>query len=126
PVAWRTRISLSLWTSSSWFVRLRMRSTSLGGSDAVEQSRRRLIGASFAAGKFGFGGHLAHPTCTNSAGDFVGPEFCSSRERHHFFPAGTFCFNSSNQFSTTLICAAACTCSFALTIRKRWPSGDTS
>ena len=59
--------------------------------------------------------------------DFVGAELCASGERHHFFPVGTFCFNSSNQFSTTLICVgAACACSLGLSIRKRWPSGDTS
>jgi hypothetical protein len=45
----------------------------------------------------------------------------------HFFPVGTFCLNSSNQFSTTLICVgAACACSLGLSIRNRWPSGDTS
>ncbi len=37
----------------------------------------------------------------------------------HFVPAG--------QFSTTLICVgAACACAAGLSIRKRWPSGDTS
>jgi hypothetical protein len=40
------------------------------------------------------------------------------------FPDGTRRFNSSNQFSTTSIGAE--TCSPSLTIRKRWPSRDTS
>ncbi len=45
----------------------------------------------------------------------------------HFVPVGTRRFNSSNQFSTTLICVgAACAESLGLSIRKRWPSGDTS
>lgn len=49
--------------------------------------------------------------------DFVGAEFGASRERHHFFPVGTFCFSSSNQFSTTLICVgAACSSSLTITI----------
>jgi hypothetical protein len=43
------------------------------------------------------------------------------------FPGGTFCFNSSNQFSTILFCVgAACACSLDLIIRKRWPSDETS
>jgi hypothetical protein len=51
----------------------------------------------------------------------------ASRYRHYFLPTGTFCFNSSNQFSTTLICVgAASDCSTGLSIRKRWPSGETS
>jgi len=36
----------------------------------------------------------------------VRPETCASAEGHYFLPEGTFCFNSSNQFSTTLICVA--------------------
>jgi hypothetical protein len=44
----------------------------------------------------------------------------------HFFPVGTFCFNSSNQFSTTLICVGACACSLALSRRKRRPSEEAS
>ena len=48
-------------------------------------------------------------------------------ELRHFAPVGTRRFNSSNQFSTTLICVgAASACSLGLSIRKRWPSGDTS
>src|SRR5262249_10251839 len=44
--------------------------------------------------------------------------------RDHF--TGTRCFSSSNQFSTTLICVGAnSSCSLALIIRKRCPSGDT-
>ena len=71
--------------------------------------------------------HLSHAARANLRDDFVGAEICASSERHHFFPVGTFCFNSSNQFSTTLICVgAACACSLGLSIRKRWPSGDTS
>jgi hypothetical protein len=38
------------------------------------------------------------------------------------FPDDTRRFNSSNQFSTTLICGLL---SFVI-IKKRWPSGDTS
>ena len=45
----------------------------------------------------------------------------------HFVPVGTRRFNSSNQFSTTLICVGAdCACSPRLSIRNRWPSVDTS
>jgi len=45
----------------------------------------------------------------------------------HYFPVGTFCFNSSNQLSTMLICVnAACPCSMGLSIKNRWPSGETS
>ena len=58
--------------------------------------------------------------------DFVGTETGASSQ-HHFFPVGTFCFNSSNQFSTTLICVGgASVCSVGLSIRNRWPSADTS
>ena len=40
-------------------------------------------------------------------------------DRNHFVPTGTFCFNSSNQFSTTLICVGAVPpCSVGLSIRK--------
>ncbi len=39
---------------------------------------------------------------------------------------GTRCFNSSNQFRTTLICVGAEVSSGALNIKKRWPSGETS
>jgi hypothetical protein len=43
------------------------------------------------------------------------------------FSGGTFCFSSSNQFSTTLICVAAvCACSAGLSIKNRWPFGETS
>jgi hypothetical protein len=38
------------------------------------------------------------------------------------FPDGTRRFNSSNQFSTTLICGLLS----LVIIKKRWPSGDTS
>ena len=40
-----------------------------------------------------------------------------SRTADHWFPVGTRCFNSSNQFSTTLICVAPV--SVASTIRNR-------
>jgi hypothetical protein len=69
---------------------------------------------------------FSHAARANLRDDFVRAEFCASSDRHHFFTVGTFCFNSSNQFSTTLICVAAAACSVALTIRNRWPSGDTS
>src|ERR1700747_3445512 len=70
---------------------------------------------------------FSHSACANWREDFVGTEMGASGERHHFFPTGTFCFNSSNQFSTTLICVGvACACSLDLSIRKRWPSGETS
>ena len=39
--------------------------------------------------------------------------------------AGTRCFSSVNQLSTTLICVAADDCSTSLTIRNRWPSEET-
>jgi hypothetical protein len=48
-------------------------------------------------------------------------------DRNHFVPTGTFCFNSSNQLSTTLIWVGAVpACSVCLSIRKCWPSGETS
>jgi len=56
--------------------------------------------------------------------DFVGAEFYGSGERDYLVPAGAFGFKSAVQFSTTLICPGDC--SEALSIRKRWPSGDTS
>ena len=69
----------------------------------------------------------ADPARTDEREDFIGAGTSASRERPHFFPVGTFWFNSSNQFSTTLICVgAACACSMGLSIRKRWPSGETS
>jgi len=44
------------------------------------------------------------------------------------FPVGTRRFSSSNQFCTTMICVSdeGEIRSFALSIKKRWPSGDTS
>jgi len=54
---------------------------------------------------------------------FIRADFGASGQ-HHFFPTGTFCFSSSNQFSTTLICVRPAACSTGLSIRKRWPSGD--
>src|SRR5467141_4919408 len=56
-----------------------------------------------------------------------GIETNPSNEIIYFAPAGTRRFNSSNQFSTTLICVGVVSAdSLALSIRKRWPSGDTS
>jgi hypothetical protein len=50
-----------------------------------------------------------------------------SKDHRRYFPTGTRRFNSSNQFSTTLICVgAAPTDSLGFSIRKRWPSGETS
>src|SRR5258708_8643159 len=67
--------------------------------------------------------HLAHPARPDGRDDLVGAESNSRFQTHYFFPVGTFCFNSSSQFSTTLICVgAACSCSMGLIIRKRWPS----
>src|SRR5713101_1793300 len=71
--------------------------------------------------------HLSHSARADLRDDLVRAETCASAEGHYFLPEGTFCFNSSNQFSTTLICVgAAGACSLGLSIRKRWPSGDTS
>ena len=69
--------------------------------------------------------------------DFRGRSFTVAarivRSRMHYSlltthrPAGTRRFNSSNQFSTTLICVGAEVWdSTGLSIRKRWPSGLTS
>src|SRR6266568_8387892 len=56
-----------------------------------------------------------------------GTESDPLNELLHFFAAGTLRFSSSNQFSTTLICVGdAAPCSLGLSIKKRWPSGDTS
>src|SRR5260370_18997963 len=67
------------------------------------------------------------PARTDDRDDFIRAKKCASRARHHFFPVGTFCLSSSNQFSTTLICVgAACACSTGLSIKNRWPSGDTA
>ncbi len=50
-----------------------------------------------------------------------------SNESLHFFSVGTRRFSSSNQFSTTLICVGAeASCWFGLSIKKRWPSSETS
>jgi hypothetical protein len=58
--------------------------------------------------------------------ELVGRRFCAPRWIH-FVPVVTRRFNSSNQFSTTLICiGAACAYSLGLSIRRRWPSGETS
>lgn len=53
-------------------------------------------------------------------GDYIANQDLTT---HHFLPVGTFCFNSSNQFTTTLICAG-CTVDFS--IRNFWPSAVTS
>jgi hypothetical protein len=48
-------------------------------------------------------------------------------QKHDYFaPEGTGCFNSSNQFSTTLIWSGNCCCPAAFSIKKCWPSGETS
>src|SRR4029077_13227383 len=71
--------------------------------------------------------HLSHPAHADLRDDLVRTETCASAEGHYFLPGGTFCFSSSNQFSTTLICVrAASPCSVGFSIRNRWPSGDTS
>jgi hypothetical protein len=44
----------------------------------------------------------------------------------HFFPAAMRRFSSSNQFWTTTICRAPWSSSAAFSIRKCWPSDDTS
>jgi hypothetical protein len=57
----------------------------------------------------------------------TGSRWFSRSWRTYFFPVGTFCFSSSNQFRTTLICVgAACDSSTGFSIRNRWPSGETS
>ena len=61
--------------------------------------------------------HLSHAACANLHAEFIGTETRTRADGHYFFPAGTFCFNSSNQFSTTLIWVDAC--SLALSIKKR-------
>src|ERR1700681_646170 len=59
---------------------------------------------------------------------FCRAETCSFAFGHEtvsipHFPTGTRRFNSSNQFSTTLICVGASSaCSTNLSMRKRWPS----
>jgi hypothetical protein len=68
--------------------------------------------------------NLFLPARANLRDDFIRAETRAGSQRHYLFPAGTFCFKSAVQFSTTLICPGDC--SAALTIRNRWPSGDTS
>jgi hypothetical protein len=64
---------------------------------------------------------------TSTCGASGGIESEMLNEVLHFVPVGTRRFNSSNQFSTTLICVgAAPVCSLGLSIRERWPSGETS
>src|SRR5258708_4593947 len=91
----------------------KMSGKNLDGNDAIEPRVPRAI-------------HLAHPARTNRGENFVGAEPSSCFQTHYFSPVGTFCFNSSNQFSTTLICVGDESCSMGLSIRNRWPSGDTS
>src|SRR5215470_5851866 len=67
---------------------------------------------------------FAHAAGANLREEFVRAETCAGADGHYFFPVGTFCFNSSNQFSTTLICVSDCACSAGLSIRNRWPSGE--
>src|ERR1700719_516749 len=68
--------------------------------------------------------NFSHAARTNRASDFIRAELGASGERHHFFPVGTFCFNSSVQFSTTVI--SACGSSPAFTKRNRCPSAVMS
>ena len=70
--------------------------------------------------------NLPHSPCAGRRDDFVRAETCVLHDAHHFVPVGTRRFNSSNQFCTTLICVAACSCSLAFTIRNRCPSAETS
>src|SRR5260370_25319240 len=65
--------------------------------------------------------HFSHPARTDSGEDFVRSESSSGLHAHYFFPVGTFRFNSSNQFSTTLICVADAACALSLIITNRWP-----
>ena len=47
----------------------------------------------------------------------------------HRLPSGTFAFNSSNQCWTTTMLAGVAfgsPAALSLSIRNRWPSGDTS
>jgi hypothetical protein len=70
---------------------------------------------------------LAHPAGPDGGEDFGRTESRASRDRHFFSPAGTFCFSSSDQLSTTLICVGAANAgSLGFIIKKRWPSRETS
>src|SRR5579863_8489769 len=92
-----------------------------------EMSRKDLDGHDALEARVAGTIHLAHSDRTDSGEDFIRPKFSTRDERHYFFTTGTFCFNSSNQFSTTLICVGATrACSVGLSIRNRLPSGDTS
>ena len=51
---------------------------------------------------------------------------CSSPLSSYFWLVGTRRFNSSNQLNTTLICVAASPVSLDLSIKKCWPSRETS
>src|SRR5579863_8089109 len=90
----------------------KMSGQNLDGDDAVEA---RVAGAI----------HFSHSTRTDGGENFVWSKFGARDECHYFFPMGTFCFNSSNQFRTTLICVPDF-CSVSLIIRNRCPSGATS
>jgi hypothetical protein len=68
--------------------------------------------------------NFSHPARANLGDDFVGAETRAIRNCHHRFPAAEFCFNSSVQFSTTLI--SSCACSLAFKNRNRWLSAVTS
>jgi hypothetical protein len=68
--------------------------------------------------------HFARATRTKLLENFITAEASFLSQSHYFFLTGTFYFNSSIQLSTTLICPGAR--SSALSIKKRWPSGETS
>src|SRR5579864_4962933 len=87
-----------------------MRWQNFDGHSAVEASIPRAV-------------HLAHSPGADCGENFVRSQSSSSFHAHYFFPVGTFCFNSSNQFKTTTICvSAAALDSLGLIIRNRWPS----
>jgi hypothetical protein len=56
----------------------------------------------------------------------LGGRCCCQLRWVQFFTLGTFCFSSSNQLSTTLICVLNVACSMSFTIRNLWPSRETS
>src|SRR6266404_2498739 len=84
----------------------KMRRQNFDGDDAVEPRVARAV-------------HLTHPARADRGENFIWAESSSGRHAHYFFPVGTFCFNSSNQFSTTLICVGAASAdSLGLSIRN--------
>jgi hypothetical protein len=69
--------------------------------------------------------HLSSTTSAGRREDFVRSKLWWCGERHRF-PAGASRRTSSDQLSTTFTCVTADSCSLALIIRNRWPSGLTS